>query len=421
MYKFNQIKIGMLVLFVFLGGMIAPQIAFGIDVTATDSFLKVVKKIAKRESRDAVVKYITEKDPQAGIIARDLVEKIIEAQTQDEIIRSTVEVVTTMMFLENIQPSINQLIAENPEILKQANAVGWDQSKLAAYSGLYYFFSERLKYNLPVPSEIYTQYKYERTAIEGLTSGKSKWSTVVSRQLTPQKHASKNWYIADVRAVLLFQQMLLNRINGISYTGENLMAETLTKALKIECINTPEALLDEIAKQYINSLKKWNSDIDTQQLSEKLASSAVILPIFQVLIPENIALLGTSNVKEEIVKSVTIVLESWLDDLNKSALVSYHIALSGQYSHVESDLRFSMQDQFRINVFNPSFGFIGGFMDPTLQSATNNKKIPIGIGYQFTDRWAGYLFLDYFLNDLKLGPDLGVGIGYQLKLSDLEL
>jgi hypothetical protein len=110
------------------------------QVNVSEAFQNTLKKIAKERIKMDVISWVTKQDVISGIIARDLIGQVLDGKDEATLLRSTTNVVTTMLFLGGIKKHVEQLVDENPEVVEQVSSAGWNRQQLVGYSCLYYYY-----------------------------------------------------------------------------------------------------------------------------------------------------------------------------------------------------------------------------------------------------------------------------------------
>ena len=169
------------------------------QVNVSEAFQNTLKKVAKERVKEDVISWITEQDVIGGIVGRDLIAQLLDGKDEATLLRSTTNVVSTMLFPRGYQSvQSKKLVQENPDVIEQARSAGWTKEQLIGYSCLYYYFSERIKYKLYVSPEI-LKMSQEKSRIESFkTSSGRKWTVVVSGRLIRARREDKNLSV-DVR------------------------------------------------------------------------------------------------------------------------------------------------------------------------------------------------------------------------------
>jgi len=184
------------------------------QVNVSDAFQNTLKKIAKEQVKKKVIFWVTERDVVGGIVGRDLIAQLLDGKDRTTLLHSTTNVVSTMLFLGGIKMYIDSLVDKNPEIVGQAKSVGWSREQLVGYSCLYYYYSERIKYNLYVSPEI-RKMSEEKNRIELFqTTSTKKWTTIVAGRLISARRVEKNISV-DVRVLEFYEREFMG-----SYLGQ---------------------------------------------------------------------------------------------------------------------------------------------------------------------------------------------------------
>ncbi|KAA3657592.1 MAG: hypothetical protein DWQ10_12990, partial [Calditrichaeota bacterium] len=79
----------------------------------SDAFKKTVAKILKNKVQNGVIHWLTDAEPVIGIVGRDLIGQVINSAHPDELIRSVTNVVTTSVFIYNVQDILKTSVPDS--------------------------------------------------------------------------------------------------------------------------------------------------------------------------------------------------------------------------------------------------------------------------------------------------------------------
>lgn len=417
-----------LVLVIFATFLLLPTHVVA-DVQVTDSFAKTLTKISKTKVREDIIAWLKTEDPIAGIIARNLIVKVIEGQSEEEIVKSSIESATELAFLNNISGMVTKNIETNKDIISQAKAVGWSEDELVAYASLYLYFSQCLKYKIYVPNFIFTEYKQERTILENFkTPQNKKWITKLFKEtIAADKHKNNN-SLSDVRSLELFKINILQKL-GYKRSAENI--GELEKQIKNHYFSTANITTSSVTAQiqnmFLNQYTKNNLKLTDEENALTSFSQQLMLPLA--------AFLQHTSTPEETKLNLIQATKTTLADLLKNSasnnLLSYHILLSGSLNQTTklqpgktiSYAIFSIQDQLRIYLWEHNlFVYSGGVIDPILRGiilkSDHEVQWPFGIGVDYQN-WSICVGVGVGINNLSQPLGIVGTIGYKIPISDI--
>ncbi|MEJ2053264.1 MAG: hypothetical protein P8X42_05025 [Calditrichaceae bacterium] len=414
------------------------------QVEFSDAFKETLQKIVKENVQKGVINWLTEEEPVIGVVGRDLIGQVINSADKDELVGSVTNVVTSSVFIYNVQSVIKKSTPDTlyNNILKQAKDVGWNEKKLLAYSGLYFYYSERLKFNLYISPYIFTMEDVKRK-IESFDAGRRKWVTEVSRLLVKQRRDSKNIAL-DVRLLEILRVSLLNRIQPgkqvqidstlieelIDYytpvESEDLMKlislwrngeqeESLKLLFKVFTVSVQREVGGKIAKGEINSLS-----FDLKVLSELLSNYVYLVNGYTSGYFDN------QNFELNTLRTTSELINNWIEEYNNNKFrFDYGIMLASSYVDKSEEVRFIVQDQLRLGYFKQKLGvflYLSGVIDPLLQEAFDTKtKVYLGgLGVKYgrfnINIGAGVPYEDLKIENVKAA----FGLGYDIPLLDVN-
>ena len=426
------------------------SISFG-QINVSETFQKTLKKIAKEKIKTEVIAWIAKQDPTSGIIARDLIAQLIDGKNEQTLLRSTTNVVATSMFLCGIKNRVNELIDSTQEVIDQGISVGWTREQLVAYSSLYYYYSERLKYHLYVSPEI-LKMSQEKSKIESFISKDDrKWTTIVSGKLIGLRRIKKDISM-DVRFLEAMDNalwVLISDREHYSIRIDSMYASLLHAYPKDSNFHELLSTLDISAKQgkFVESLfdiYKKNYDVAQSNISvfstvsNQLSRDSSIKESF----PSNILINAYGNlvyvahyefVNQEqmcvaILEGVKNLLDFWMTKGREDGWkLDYMFSLAGTgYGGSGSNtIDFTILDQVRfVKNYETTkiFIYCGGFFDPLLKSTVNKsgpKYYLIGGGWGWNSTYiavsGGIEYPDIVIRNIRMA----ITIGYEVPVSDL--
>jgi len=411
--------------------MLFFNISFG-EINTSESFKRIAENIIIENIKQTVLKTF---DPISGIIAADLIEQAINGIDQNEIAKSAIDVGYTLAYLYAIRPEIETLLQKNPEISRQAENMGYNREQLIGYSCLYFYYSEKIKYNYIISPEIGRLSKQKSFIASLKTANGKKWVAVISETLI-KKRREQNMYIYDVRlnefirystkALLLYpdsaktqiQQALQNLVNQYHGNEQDKIQNIIGKIdSAMNIYTTSQKIYGLYQKQFISSIS------DTTSFETDILNAVSI--IF------NQQYFDRTDMSENIFQTVAIILENFLNDgLKNKKGFQYIVSLAGTIypNPAFSDsarLDFTVLDQIRYQVNRKSgsyFIYLGGFIDPILKSTiykNGTKLYQAGLGWQSGNVYltinAGIPYPEFESRDISAG----VSIGYEIPLNQL--
>jgi hypothetical protein len=419
------------------------------QVNVSEAFQKTIKKIAKEQVKKEVVNWVGKQDVVLGIVARDLITQLIDnGNDQRAILKSTANVTTTMLYMAGVRKLIEDSLKVHAEVIDSAKQHGFSKDELIAYSALYYYFSERLKYKLYVSSEILKMQNIKNT-IEGLKlkDGK-KWVTEFSGFLTRLKHNEKDRYLwLDVR-VLEFAQFGFSKllIEPKAFIASVESAKvSLSSSVKDTNFNSIDGvkLLKRIAEYLIqantgsfkaNVFVLDKSLLDTQPLdaanliarTDTVINNILAEPFNNLIQTSDLGFVDAENAKDVILSIVRQLLEEWMNAVSRSGWkFEYTFSLGGTYlNNYSSSIDFTILDQFRLVRRWESvsaYAFIGGVFDPIIKNTVYKEGIKVylvGVGAQYSNLHIN-LVLGIPYTDLKGEYGKGVSLGYAIPIFDV--
>jgi hypothetical protein len=371
-----------------------PILAFS-QVEFSSAFKQTVETIAKDHTRKAVINWLTEQDPVLGIIGRNLIGQIINSADQDELVYSLTDVLTTSLFIYNLQSYIKPVLRQNPQILSQAELMGWNEQELLGYSSLYFYFSERLKYNLFITPYIF-ELQDEKNKIESLKLGNKKWRTVVSRGLVVKRRAghadidvrvfnifqaAMNHYLRNTEIKFLVNDSLLNKLKK-EYAGD--MNLSWVKAIDSKNVVKISATMLTLLYKNVNRDKKETRSFSIEQINE------LVRPYLNLISENNLSTMRTTVFKRQAIQVIKSSFGKWLEKYQSDQFrFDYSFMLASNYIGKDDKVRFVVQDQVRFGYFWKSSGlflYISGVIDPLFQEAfSEDKKYYLsGLGYSYS-------------------------------------
>lgn len=347
------------------------------QVNMSDDFQRILKKILNEQVKTEIISFVDKQDPTLGLISRDLIGQLIDNSKHDEIIRSSVNVFTTMLYLLHIQPDIEALIEKYPSVLQDAKEFGWGKKELLSYSSLYFYYSERIKYNLFISPYIFDLKKVKEGVESFKISNNTKWTTTVSREL---KKIGRKRLTYDGVMLEYIQNMLTNAILGNS--NKALLEDVITriekkKWLRITVTSEQKALI-ELLEHYLKKIDRHSQDKD----------------LYHYLINPFIANLHAVNyqtdikfAQKQLLQQLKQLLTIWINKATESNVWAYDLTLSGNQSG--ESVQFTLFDMLKVNYKMNSvnaFLFTGGFVDSFLKETLNSGKtsnVHLGAGFNY--------------------------------------
>lgn len=423
-------------------------ISFG-QINVSETFQKVLKKIAKERVKNEVITWVTEQDPTSGIIARDLIAQLLDGKDEQTLLRSTTNVVTTTMFLCGIKKYVYEIIDSTQEVLEQAKTVGWTKDQVVSYSCLYYYYSERLKYNLYVSPEI-LKMSQEKSRIESFKSKEGrKWTVIVSAKLVSQRYMNKDLSV-DVRLLEALDNSLWALISDRNHyvmRTDSIFASLIEaysdpnfrQLLSAFNQNTkPGMLIANLFDIYRKAYEKAqvtdrvfsavaSNLVQDASINESFASNILVGTYTNLVASARYEFVDHQQLNATILGSVKDLLEYWMSRGRENGWkVDYIFSLAGTgIGGSSSSVDFTILDQIRLvkNFENTKvFIYCGGFFDPLLKSTIYNsgaKIYLIGLGFG----WHAVYFavsggIEYPEINIR-NTRLAFSLGYEIPISDL--
>lgn len=427
--------------------LLLMNVALG-EVQTSELFQKTLKKIARKNVQKVIIDNL---DPMLGIVATDLINKIIFEADREDVIRSAINVTGTMVLLSAVRAEVEELITQNPQIIKQARRQNLDRRELIAYSSLYYYFSEREKYDLYIDTSLPDYHRIKERLEKLYLNNDKKWVMQVSGTLIRKRWVERN-YIYDVRIneffkyiceLYIFEQDsvlpkvklaaddLFNAFSNLEkrklYESLGLRDVVLQKfdisvseldfgKVKLTTLD-PNMLIQRIFDLYSGAYKNLKSEIDFGQL--------VLAPVETV---RKYSFRDQEYLKTRIFKAfIQLINDLYLTSKRQYHGVEYMVSLAGTafLQDESATLNFTVIDQIR---YYPGikamriYLYAGGFIDPILKNVgyESNLKyylmgvgVPIGQGYITLN--AGIPYPEINLNDFVCG----VTVGYEIPIGEL--
>jgi len=402
------------------------------EITTSESFKRIAENIIKENIKQTILKTF---DPMSAIIAADLIEQVINGMDKTEITKSAIDVSYTLTYLYAIKPKIESLLEKYPEIYKQAKNIGYDKKQLIGYSCLYFYYSEKIKYNYLISPEI-NRLSKQKAFISSLRAATGeKWVALISKELI-KKRREEGMYIYDVR---------LNEF--IRFSTKSLIIYPDSAKIRIS-----QALKNLIEQYHGNERKKiqtivGESDrvINVYSITQNVFNlylKKYLTVITDTTSFETDILYAVKNIynqqyfdREELVENifqmVAMTLEEFLNQgLRNKTGFQYTVSLAGtiypeQAFSDSARLDFTVLDQIRYQKNFKSgsyFLYIGGFLDPILKSTVYKKGTKLyqaGAGCQFRNIFitvnAGIPYPEFKPKDITTG----ISMGYEIPLSQL--
>ena len=430
------------ILIVFL---IAPNLLFS-QVNVSDRFEKVLKEIVKEEVKAKIFKYTTKQDPIIGLITQNLVGQIIDMENEDVIMKTGLNVGLELVFLNYIRLQVEVLLELHPEVLDSAKRLGLKGKELIAYSSLYYYYSERIKYGLTIPPYI-GEYSEVKTKIESVRNQeKTKFTTLISRRFVKAKREGDALF--DVRFFEFIQkycsEIVFNHEKAIE-NGPRMLKDLLgqIKYFKDEdwkrlVRNAPvylkdkdstlvlvTVLYDKILSQAFKTMPSQTKIDDTQLLRIK---DLLTSDIKNILVAAANSYIDQEKVMYNFKASLLQLLDVWLDGVkNKPMRMAYRLTLSATplFNDSTGTVDFTLMDQIRLYPFKNLnlFFFIGGFTDPILKSVLDdqaNTIYPFGPGIDLPKGFSLSAVAGFPIQDItNLNWYYGFNLAYNIPLKYL--
>lgn len=435
----KKIYFAIVIIITFLG-----ENALQAQVEFSNAFKKTIEKIIKDRVKQGVINWLTEEEPVIGIIGRDLIGQVINSSEKNELIRSVTNVVTSSIFIYNVQDILKKSFPDSTynRILQEAKKFGWDEKKLIAYSSLYFYYSERIKFNLYISPYIFEMEDVKHN-IESLKINKSnKWVTEISKVLVRKRRKEKNITL-DVRLLEVLQVSLLSRINSVEKVQ-------IDSSLVIKLIKDYSAVQGDNLYQLIDYLKggnvkeslpilfqlftkSINSEINKKVSKDGYAALPFDLKVMKDLLSNYFylvnspyeGLFNSRKFESNMIRTTTQLINTWISKYNVNQFrFDYGFMLASSYVNKSEELRFIVLDQLRLGYFKKDwslFLFISGILDPLLQEAleSNIKVYLAGLGSSYLrfnlSIGAGIPYDDLKLKNVKLA----VSLGYEIPILEI--
>lgn len=417
------------------------------QINVSETFQKTLKKMAKEKVKAEVISWVTDQDPTKGIIARDLIAQVLDGKDEATLSRSTTNVVTTMMFIGGIKRHVEALVDSTAGILEQAKAAGWTRGQLIAYSSLYYFFSERLKYNLYVSPEI-LKMSEEKSRIESFTSGENrKWTVIVSGELVGIRRKDNDLSV-DVRALEVLDKaiwlLISDRARFVSHSDS--VFHSFAKAFEsdksfsqaIEAFKQstkPGRIIEDLFGVYQKAYEK-SYQVDkifnvTQRESSSDGSTqanSLVRAFSNILAIAHYEFVDHEQARSAILGIIRDLFEYWIAQSRRDGWkVDYVFSLAGTgiVSKDNPSVDFTILDQIRfVRHFETTriFLYFGGFFDPLFKSTLNKTGAKIyltGLGFGWQSAYftvsAGVEYPEVRIGHTRLA----VTLGYEIPISEI--
>jgi len=425
------------------------SISFG-QVNVSETFQKTLKKIAKDKAKSEVISWITDQDPTSGIVARDLIAQLLDGKDEQTLLRSTTNVVTTMLFLGGIKKHVQELVDSSEGIVAQANSAGWTRDQLISYSCLYYYYSERLKFHLYVSPEI-LKMSQEKSKIESFRlRDDRKWTVLVSSHLVGLRHKNKDLSV-DVRVLEVLDKSLWQLVSpqsGPSIPSDSVF-NSLIQAYPDQNFN---ALLsafraatgsDKLMQDLYEIFRKpyaearhidrafsavSNELIDRATGVETLASNRLISIYASLVSTAQYQFVDQQQLRSTILGSVRDLLEYWMSTSRKDGWkidYTFSLAGTGLTGRGSTNVDFTILDQIRlVKHFETTrlFIYCGGFFDPLFKSTINKTGAKVyisGVGFGWHSAYlaisAGIEYPEINLRNTRIA----VTLGYEIPIDEV--
>jgi molybdopterin-binding protein len=421
------------------------------QVAVSDAFQNTIKKISKDRIKSEIVEWIGKQDIVTGIIAKDLITQLIDnGKNEEAVLKSTANVTVTMLYLGGIKKIADECLKEHPELIDSSRIYGWTSNDLVAYTALYYYYSERIKYNLYVSSEI-LKMQNVKAKVENLrTKEGQKLPAVVARFISNIKRRKdgSNYYWLDVRVIefiqLNFSKLMLEHAAyraSVDSTMISLRAVLKDSMLQdVSGIMFLKKTVSDMIRAYQLSYKSNNIFVLDKALlggndtvAARLAASSandinnILAEPFNSLIQSSeYSFVDIEGAKKTIMSVVRQLLEQWINESKQSGWkFEYSFSLGGTYfSNYSQSIDFTVIDQLRyVEHWENSalYAFVGGFFDPLIKNTIYKDGVKVyltGIGYQYSNMHID-MILGIPYTDLKGKYGAGVSVGYELPIFDV--
>ena len=427
------------------------------QVNVSEAFQNTLKKVAKERVKEDVISWITERDVIGGIIGRDLIAQLLDGKDEATLLRSTPNVVSTMLFLGGIKAYVKKLVEENPDVVEQAQSAGWTKEQLIGYSCLYYYYSERIKYRLYVSPEI-LKMSQEKSRIESFKTSDNKWTAVVSGGLIRVRRQDKNLSV-DVRILEYVDGSLWTLISDrekyFSNFETNLssllqMYETDrgSRELIIALVDTATGhksieKLFSLFENYFDtsyavdrvfsttggeSSKEKGVNQKTDSTSKNNTTNLLVSAYSGMVSTAQYAFVNQEQYKPIVLGTVKDLVNYWILQARQNGWrFDYALSLSATVMRRDqnTNLDFTVLDQIRfVNYYESCrvFAYLGGFLDPLLKNTINKsgEKVylsGLGFGWKsvFVAVSAGIEYPDVALKNTRFA----VSFGYEIPITDM--
>lgn len=424
-------------------------ISFG-QINVSETFQKTLKKIAKQRAKSEVISWITEQDPMSGIIARDLIAQLLDGKDEQTLLRSSTNVVTTMLFLGGIKKHVEAFVDSAEGVTAQANAVGWTRDQLVSYSCLYYYYSERLKYSLYVSPEI-LKMSQEKSKIESLKSKDGhKWTATVSGKLVSRRREGRDFSV-DVRVLEVLDKSLWQLIsdqgqisicsdsifNSLLESYSDISFRSMLSQLKasVRPGRIVESLFDIYRKPYDESRKidrvfsAITVEFTEEASKDQSFASNILVRIYASLVSTaHYDFVDHQQLRATILGSVRDLLEYWMSRSQKDGWkIDYAFSLAGTAiaARGSTSVDFTVLDQIRfVKYFETTklFVYCGGFFDPLFKSTIGKTGLKVylaGVGFGWRSAYfaisAGIEYPEVNLKNTRIAASLG----YEIPVAEL--
>lgn len=421
------------------------------QVTISDAFQNTLKKISKERVKNEIVEWISKQDIIVGIVSKDLITQLIDnGKNEEAVLKSTANVTATMLYLGGIKRIAESFLEEHKELIDSAKIYGLNQIELIAYTALYYYYSERIKYNLYVSSEILKMQNVKTTIANLQTKEGQLLPAVFGRFISKIKHGSeaKELIWLDVRVLeyvqLNFTKLLLDPSNYRASVESTLISlrsvvkdTSLTNTTGMRFLKeTSQNLIDAYQKSYkVNAffiLDKSLLDNDNVEIERILSlksddvNNILAEPFNNLIQSSEYSFVDMDGAKKVLVSIVRQLLEQWISGSKQSGWKwEYKFALGGTYfTNYTQSIDFTVVDQLRfIRNWESSsiYIFVGGFFDPLIKNTIYKDGVKVyltGIGYQYSSI-SFNIVLGIPYTDLKGKYGNGISLGYEVPIFDV--
>jgi hypothetical protein len=435
--------------FIFIILFIISQILCG-QVTVSDAFQNTLKKISKERVKNEIIDWISKQDILVGIVSKDLITQLIDnGKNEEAVLKSTANVTATMLYLGGIKRIAESFLEEHIELVDSSKKSGLNQNELIAYTALYYYYSERIKYNLYVSSEILKMQNIKTTIANLQTKEGQLLPAVFGRYISKIKHGSeaKELIWLDVRVLeyiqLNFTKLLLDPTNYRVSVESTLISlrsvvkdTSLTNTTGMRFLKeTSQNLIEAYQKSYkVNSffiLDKSLLDNDNVEIERILTlksddvNNILAEPFNNLIQSSEYSFVDMDGARKVLVSIVRQLLEQWINGSKQSGWKwDYKFALGGTYfSNYSQSIDFTILDQLRFekNWESSSFFiFVGGFFDPLIKNTIYKGGVKVylaGIGYQYSGISLN-IVLGIPYTDLEGKYGNGLTVGYEVPIFD---